>query len=289
MIKIDRFTGIDNVNDPFTLPPNTLQDADNVDISDAGIASGRSGYLQRAAGSYHSVWSNDNKDIMLVVSGSEIKRINKDFSLDTVVTGLSGTGKMRFLETVSDHIIYNNGVDIGLLANLNEVSFDTPAETYQVAPFGSNDMTWYKSRLYLVKGNVVYYSDPYSYSIDMRHNMFQFNSDVGIIGAVDAGMYIGDKEKTYYVDNDPLSRKEVTDYPAIQGTIHPLATDRLRLDQPIGALAVIWASAKGTVVGLTGGRIIEMTRGRYAHAGTRGESAVYDQLGSVKFLVSLYS
>jgi hypothetical protein len=289
MIKIDKFAGIDNVNDPFTLPPNTLQEAENVDIDNAGTASGRAGYLERVAGSFHSVWSNQDKDIMLVVSGSTIKRINKDFSLDTIVTGLSSTNKMTFLQTVGDHIVYNNGVDVGLLAGLTESSFDVPTLEYQSAPFGCNNMAWYKSRLYLVKGNVVYYSDPYSYSIDLRYNMFQFNSDVSIIGTVDTGLYIGDQEKTYYVDNDPLSRKEVTNYPAIAGTIHPMSTDRLRLEQPAGSRAVIWASKHGTVIGLAGGRILETTRGRYEHSGDRGASVVYESSGNTKYLVNLFS
>jgi hypothetical protein len=289
-IPIEKFLGVDNLNPEFNVPVNQLLQGINVDVDNLNRAKRRQGYISRVAGNFHSAWNDHLRVYTFCVQGLEIKRIKSDFTLETIVSGLSSSDAMSFIEIARDMIVYSNGIDIGQIVNGRSQSFTSPLQSYQSQPIPSKLLSWLNARLYMAVADVLWFTDAYTFNVDKRFGFFQFSSDITLLAAVRDGLYVSDREKTYFVKNDPPSKIEVFDYPAIQDTFQFTHTDLLGLEGIPKGLVIIWISAEGVNVGGNGGVAINVTREHYNVVdAVRGKGIIREENGTHRYVVNLFN
>jgi len=84
-MKINRFTGLDNQNDPLDVGLQGLTIAKNVDIDRKGQIETRNGFALAWSGLIADMWNN----LVLTMAG-DLVRINPDGDFEQLSTGLSG-------------------------------------------------------------------------------------------------------------------------------------------------------------------------------------------------------
>lgn len=120
-VTFPAFAGINNVLPAERIhalptkdnPTCDLVAAVNVDIDNSGQVSRRAGQTLKAPGAAHSLWASQDK--CLFVAGTDMKRMNADFSATTLVTGLTAGAAAAYIE-VNDRIYWTNGEQTGIVA-----------------------------------------------------------------------------------------------------------------------------------------------------------------------------
>jgi len=120
-MNITAFKGLNNVSDPLRVGLGWLTQADNVNITDTGGLTKRSGYSLTQAGAYTGAYSTIDFSRMYVAVDGAIK----DFVGDTLVA-LASAAPMYWCE-VNDQVFFNNGTDRGVIMPDNSVlAWDWP-------------------------------------------------------------------------------------------------------------------------------------------------------------------
>lgn len=112
-MEIKSFTGLRNVTSPERFKVGDLSIAKDVDLDDTGRLLTRRGFTRASATALHSLYGNGN--ITVAVSGTNLVRINSDFSVSTL-KALTTTAPVSY-DSVGDTIYYSNGVDKGRIVN----------------------------------------------------------------------------------------------------------------------------------------------------------------------------
>ena len=79
-VKINKFLGIDNVNEPQKVKLGTLSIATNVDIQNDQSLAMRGGRTLKTAANFHSLWSNDSNTMAFAVRDGALVRVFPDGS-----------------------------------------------------------------------------------------------------------------------------------------------------------------------------------------------------------------
>lgn len=287
---IQQFTGVDNLNPEFNVPLNGMLEGENIYIDDEQRVKGRDGYVLQSAGNFHSIWNNTARDVTLVVQDDKIQSVRSGFALIDLVSGLTGTGKMSYVEASTDTVIYSNGVEIGQLVDQVDTPFVVPSESYKRTPVPGHLLAFLNARLYMASTGVLWFTDAYTYNVDRRIGFFQFKSYITLLHAVDDGLYVSDSERTYFVKNDPPSKIEVHPYPAIPYNSQVTHSERFSIEGLPTGKVVMWASEKGLVVGGNGGIVFNVTHTHYAMpAAGRGGGLISEENGNYQFVVNLFN
>ena len=254
----------------------------NIVHDKTGRPSRRPGYIQLQAGAFHSLFCNGGECI--VGQDNLLYLVNLDFSLSGIRSGLSGTW-IDFVQVGPD-IYYCNGVENGIVRS--KQSFPWPTDTYVgpettrqffPAPIGQHLAT-YMGHMFIAEGVILWYSEPYAYGLyDKARNFVQFQSRIILVEPVEDGIYVSDKKNIWFISGDkPKDYKahKLTSYPALEWSA---AIDRIEVakqgyDMP--GLGVLFASTKGAMLGLPGGRLINLTENKvvYPPLGSRGAGLI---------------
>ncbi len=113
-IKLNKFTGLNNVLPPESLNTTELQGARNVDIDNTGSIRRRSGFYQVYSGVCYSGFSVG--DIAVFREGQSLKKLNKDMTVSTIRNGIIEELPMRYL-ALNGKIYYTDGVVSGVIEN----------------------------------------------------------------------------------------------------------------------------------------------------------------------------
>jgi hypothetical protein len=144
--KIEKWAGLNNVKPPEKKAPGELDTATNVDVDDAGdVIRMREGTTRVYSSASHSLWNGG--DLTLFRQGTNLNRLNADFTATTLRSGLVGNNKMSY-QMPLDRVYYSDGVITGIIDEsgasrswglpipsrpvLSETSGDLPAGKYQV-------------------------------------------------------------------------------------------------------------------------------------------------------------
>lgn len=111
--KVSQFKGINNVSDPLRLGLGWLSEADNIDISDTGAITRRTGYVMAKPGEFTDAYASDDLQRMFVVTGGSISSVAADMTLTPVAT-VTTSAPMYWAE-VNKHTYFNNGTDRGVI------------------------------------------------------------------------------------------------------------------------------------------------------------------------------
>lgn len=117
VVAYSSFTGLRNDVLPERFGPTDLATADNVDLDNSGKVDLRAGFTRQSATATHSVWS-DEALLAFCVQGSQLMRVNLDFSLTAIYTGLTAGRPMSYsrvndsvyMSNGREALVYNNGV-----------------------------------------------------------------------------------------------------------------------------------------------------------------------------------
>lgn len=119
-VKFTNFSGIKNTMPPERLhslptrdnPSSDLVTALNVDIDNSGQVSRRAGQTLKVAGAAHSLFSLGAD--CFFVQGNALQRLNTDFSVSTLATGLTLNAPASFVK-VNQRTYWSNGQQVGVI------------------------------------------------------------------------------------------------------------------------------------------------------------------------------
>lgn len=138
----------------------------------------------------------------------------------------------------------------------------------------------FAGRLLMASGSVLWYSEPYAYSLlDPRKNFVQFASDITIVEPVEAGVFVC-ADKTYFLaGKDPSSwtQRKVLDYGAVLGTsVRNPEND------------VVWYGTDGVILAKQDGSVQNLTKPKVAiDTGTVGAGAYIERDGNRQYVASV--
>ena len=123
-VTFSNFAGIQNTLPPERLhslptrddPSCDLVTALNVDIDNSGQVSRRAGQTLKVAGAAHSLFANGND--CFFVQGGTLQRLNPDFTVTALATGLTLNAPASFLK-VNQRIYWSNGLQNGVIDGNN--------------------------------------------------------------------------------------------------------------------------------------------------------------------------
>lgn len=147
MAKIDRFRGLNNVQDTLGMGAQWLTTANNVNVNDLGKMAVRDGYDLAMAGAFASAYSTVDFTRMYVVIGSALKAMASPSSAVTLAA-LASSADMHWTE-INGQVFYNNGTDRGIIAPDNSLltwGWSVPATPALQAVTGSLDAGLYQVR-----------------------------------------------------------------------------------------------------------------------------------------------
>lgn len=114
VITYETFSGLRNDVSPERFGPGDLYIANNIDLDRTGRMSRRAGFTNVLPGPIHSVWSSDEEDQCLFVSGGQVTQLNPDFTSSPLALLTAPLEPVSFVK-VNDRVYFANGVDTGVV------------------------------------------------------------------------------------------------------------------------------------------------------------------------------
>lgn len=292
MFEIKGFRGKNNQADPARILPSGgssfLTECRDADIDDDFMIHRRKGF---GAPSYsgariHSLWSN--WDVCLFVQGADLKRLNPDYTAQTVISGI-GPARMVYVD-VAGTVYLTNGALIGFMRDGAFNFFPDPQQTYKSPIVPGHLIEYFNGRLYVARDNEIWFSDPMALMrTDRRRNFKQLASRITLLSAVEDGIYVSDLEKTYFMGGgDPGEAMLIdkADYPAIPHTGQKIDAARIG-GVGISGPGILWESRMGICLGANQGWFKNITEEHFriqGQASSRG-SIIRKEDGIYQFVL----
>lgn len=240
----------------------------NVDIDSRMRVSRRKGYASALAiTGAHSLFNAGQ--YALFVAGDALTVLEKDYSYTPIRNVTIGL-RMSYA-TVGDKIYYANGSETGYVTN--RLSYVWTAAAYVgpqtnkefTAPPVGNLLSLYRGRMFVVKGDVAYYSEPFAYSwFNAASNYFNLPGVATMFQAVDDGFFVGTADEIWFfsgVAPNEMSPRRVADYGVIAGTVANVVGRQL--NEVVQSKNVLFMTTpKGVCIGLDGGVFTNLTEQR---------------------------
>lgn len=179
---------------------------------------------------------------------------------------------------------------------------------FAVPPPAGHIVRLYNGRMYVVAGDIVYFSDPYSFELFRPDvNYLRFPIRVAMFEPVNDGIYVGtgdivgeDTEtngKVWFLSGEAGSFKSVQlyDYGVTEGSAtktgsayfeseYSAESEGEQSDAPV----VVWANRHGICAGFDGGKVQNYTEAKVSlPSASRGASIVMQTRGFSRYVVSL--
>ncbi len=149
---------------------------------------------------------------------------------------------------------------------VNQTAHGQLLKTLDVFPPPSGDhIAYHKGRIYVAKGNYVYYSDALAHGWFRENQFWAFNDTVRLIAPVDNGVFICADKVYFFSGTDPRQANpdEVLDAQAVKGTLEYLYPgDFPEISRPHAA----WITDRGFVLGAPGGTAQLLTENEFTFA-----------------------
>jgi hypothetical protein len=295
LFTFDRFSGMNNVDKSMRL--NTIRDnqgksyaemdtLENVDIDNQFVLSTRPGCDKKLNGTdIHSIWSDG--ETCLFVDGSNLYSLSIGYASHLLLSNLVAGDRMSYAPW-DTKIYLTNGHYIGYYNNNSVSPLAAPGVMYKLPLPPGQRIAYYRGRLYLAKGKVLYISDALCDHYDIRTGFRVFENDITMLIAVDKGLYVSDG-KTWWIpgaEPEEFQKIKVLDSDAIPFT-DKLINGSLVGDGIDGNLA-IWASDEGICLGDNSGNVKNLTKIRYAMPSHgAGGAEIRKSNGTVHYITTL--
>ena len=270
LFSYDRFSGINNVEKSFRIPTtrdahwnrlSDMQEMNNLDIDNTMALSSRPGSTLQLSGSdIHSLWS-DGKLTCMFMDGSALYKLLPQYT--SLLLGTIGKGRMSYAPW-NDRVYMTNDVFIGYVQNDTLSGLADPGMTYKLPLPPGKFIAYYRSRLYVAKGNVLYISDPIKDFYDIRTGFRVFSNNINMLISVERGLYISDGVTWFMpgLEPDEFRRDQVFDSDVIPYTAININGELV--NEGILGKCAIWTSVNGICLGDGEGKVKNLTRHRYA-------------------------
>lgn len=297
-ITLGVFAGIKNTVSPERLAAGELEAAVNVDIDDAGQLRRRRGYALQDAAAYHSAVTLGTRS--LVVRDGVLGDIDAglNFSALTVVgsdhLSYTAVGDVIYFasRSVSGKIIGTTvhpwgeeggaGEWISPVMRPTETLGAISGQTLSRPPLAT-EIEYYKGRIYLADGKWLWATELYLYDkLDRTKNFIPFEHDITMVRAVSDGLFVGTTAQLFFLQGilaKGMERTLVVDSPVVRGSavwaptadVHPQAKNA---PVPEGN-SPVFMTGDGICVGLDGGTVYNLTRGRVGFPSAQSAAALY--------------
>lgn len=290
------FLGINNVDDPLHFAPQPIQtplgtksayplrEALNVDIDNMfGISSRPGSDLQVSGSDIHSLWSDEK--VCLFVDGPALYQLHEDYSVTQLLTGFPTGARMSYV-LANDRIYMTNGGYIGYYHDLTMTALTDPGVTYKKALPAGQRIIFYRGRLYVASGNVLYIADPLCDHYDVRTGFIVFTNDITMLRDVDEGIYVADGE-TWFLSGlapDEFQRIKVLDYDAIP--FSDTTVNGSEIKEGLDGNYAMWVSTKGICLGSKKGQVKNLTADNYVMSTHGIGAAVLRQSDGVNHFIA---
>jgi hypothetical protein len=234
--------------------------------------------VRKVAGDFHSFFCEGGT--ALVVNGDALCVVYPDFSLKPLRNVTAGAS-MEYAQ-VDDAIYYCNGIETGKVQDELSWPWEYSGERvgpetdrdFQSPPVG-NIVRHFKGKMYVVRHDTVWYSEPYDHSaFDMVRNFLKFDSGIIMFRPVERGIFVSDHERVYFLRGDSVQEKffekvGICNYPAIRGMdekfmgrLNPVEGSRGIMpfvDTEMGELGTVFTSKEGICYGGPDGEFYNLT------------------------------
>jgi len=281
--------GLNNRVDPLRLefdPDTGLQDlavAVNVDIDHTGRISRRRGWeATDITDPCHSLFAHGTT--ALFVTGTNLCVLGTDFSYAAIRTVTAGA-RMSYA-VLNDRIFYGNGFETGYVRAGVSYAWSMPSSVpgvrslkeYSDPPVG-HLLAYYKGRMYVVQGDIVWYSESFGINLFNRaRNYLAFDSHLRMFHPVRRGIWMGTHFETYFLEGDTpknFTLHRVATYPPIFGTDVDIDSSRVGRGEYKG-IGVIWTSSEGICLGTSEGEFINLTERRLTYPNALEGTGIYN-------------
>jgi hypothetical protein len=284
---LSKSTGLNNKVSPSRIVHNVesgigeLSVAVNVDIGNEGQISRRDGITATGiTDNIHSLF--DGKNDSFYVSGTSLYALNSDYTSTFIVTGLSSSYKMSYCE-VLEKTYYGNSRENGVIVDRTRSAWEvgsyvgpTTYKKFASPPIG-HLLSLYRGRMYLVKDNVLWYSEPFAYgAFDLARSYIWFEQYINAVMAVEDGLFVS-ADKVYFLrGNTPteMAQSTVSSYPVVGQTGVIVQGEEL-LDKSIIGKCALWTSQDGIFLGQGNGQVRNLTKDKLDLPPIGGGCAVF--------------
>ena len=154
---------------------------------------------------------------------------------------------------------------------IDTMSIDIPslpelgrAATFQyLSPMKTgNFLRLWRGRLWVVRSNVLYFSEPMAYHLtDERYNFIQFPQRIRFIEPVDGGIWVGQADHVVFLRGQDI-RNMAIEHKASRAPIYASSTllhsDMVKSLSQGGTWCAVWLAENGFVVGTAEGQLVEL-------------------------------
>lgn len=192
-----------------------------------------------------------------------------------VSTDAGVVAKAVYLSTPNGDVLYRALVVLNAVASYTYTNDTTelamPLDTqFMSAPPAGQVLAYYRGRTFAAVGDTVFCSEPAAYELFDLRRFLSFDSKVTILAPIEdrehPGMFVATETSTGWiqgVDADGFRFVPSANYGAVPGTL-AYADGTLFADGSAGArMLPMWLSTHGVCVGIPGGTVRNLTRGKY--------------------------
>jgi len=300
VVRYSKFVGLNKSNDPvaYSLGEEAIKlaVAQNVNLSRDMKPEVRDGYSLWKSGSFSSLWGN--KRYCFGVDGGNLVQLATDGYSRVLRMGVGET-PMSFVDGKNGFVYYTNGVVMGKIGSAGAEALTGSSDQFKTTlPVGSF-VSFLSPRVLVVRGNVVYFSDPVNRDVFHREYGFvQFESAVRMAAVVGVNLFVSDTTGTWFLrkiqqGNLPVAMpmfkmERVLGYPAVLGNVW---TSLYNVSVGKGVLpeAAAWLTRRGVCVGGEDGSIVNLTEDKYDIPEIPvGGTISFRQVGDLNLLISLF-
>lgn len=265
-------TGLNTVDDPVRLPfqengMTDLQVAINISIDQSLRVNRREGVTELQSGSFHSLYSKGNG--CFVIKDDSLYQVAVDGSLTGIRSDLTLNKRMDF-ERAGPRFYYCNGFERGFIkdgvSNVWNIGTYIGPDTNRhfSGPMSGNHLSVFGSRLFIAEGKVLWWSEPYNYSLYNKAESFaQFNSEILMVKPVAGGIFVSTKNRVVFLGGtNPLefTMQDVTNYPAVEWSDAIELVSASELGFKSSGLCALWASPEGAILGFPSGDTFNLNK-----------------------------
>lgn len=301
-----RFSGMKNTVSAERLSPEELETAINIDLDDAGQPHRRRGQHRVSPGQWHSLWDAPDGSVFGVCNRM-LGVVRPDYSFRAITEVYDEpldyeqiAGVTYFTsEQVSGRIVGEQafpwGVRGGAAEFLSPVvnpSATLPAIAGKVlrrVPLARWITNW-NGRMFFAVGRDVWWTELFNYDrIDATKNFWQFEGEVGMLKAVNDGVYVGTDEGVWFVGGSTQQPKRirVMDGAVIPGSAvyipaelgNPVAIAR-KPDQEL-QVSVAFMTVHGFCLGQESGNAYNLTEDKMIFPDAVAGAALFRRLDGV--------
>ena len=183
-------------------------------------------------------------------------------------------------------ITLNAGVTEYTVANIKQDTHSLETQNYGLLPGGS-EIAYSNGRVFIAKGNMVWYSEPMWYGqTNPSHNFWQFTSNITILLALDDGIFVV-ADETYFIPTgkpEEATLESVDPVAGIPGTGLVVKAEHFGLDT-VGDVAY-WFTPRGAVLGLPDGSIKFLSETRLSVPQVSSGASMYTESDSIRQIVT---